>query len=141
MKDLRHDRVGAKLDPVTSFAMTSTSNSNIIDLSKVSAVLKTLENAKSAELASLWVALENFKQSVGPDLNKAELRQLMIILFNDQIVTEPPNESEKESLETVQELMNSELSTISGGASVATVFFKQPVTMLKTGNFTLRAVI
>ena len=99
--------------------MNNPDPSYIIDLSKVQAAYKSLEDSKSAELASLWIALENFKSSVGSDLNKAEFRQLMTILFNDQVVTEPPKD-----LMTEPPLR-----------------FRQPVTILKTGNFTLRAVI
>jgi hypothetical protein len=128
----------AKVVKVIHQAMAPQNPSNIVDLAKVSGALKTLETTKVAELATLWVALENFKNSVGADLNKAEFRQLMTTLFNDQVVTEAPvNLEEKES----EELNEPVLATIAGGFIASKFQFRQPDTVLMTGNFRLRAVI
>ena len=119
----------------------SSNPNNIIDLDKVSAALKSLDDQNSADLTSLWSELEKFKVAIGPDLNPAEFRQVMTVLFNDQVVTDPSKDTiEPSDEDSDAELSSEQLAEVAGGFGTfnTRLRFRQPVKLLQTGRFTLR---
>ncbi len=119
-------------------------NSGTIDLEKVHSALLSLDDTNSEALDKLWNALEDFRESIGPDLNRPEFRYIMQTLVNEQITTASDEDLESEDVE----LKDTELSEVSGGGlgsfprSYNRFKFKQPTKMLMNkAGFSIRVMI